>query len=380
MPNSHRIFDLRADWSALLLCAAATAACSPGHKSSADSAAADRAAKDTTHAAAPATSSPRADLTGAGSSFAAPIYGAWAAAYAKLAAVHINYQSVGSGAGIRQLSQQIVDFGGSDGPMTDQQMAQAKGGPILHFPTVLGGVSITYNLPDLKQPLKLTGPVVADIYLGKITKWNAPQLAALNPDVTLPSQDIVVTHRTEGSGTTYIFTDYLTAVSPAWANGPGKAQVINWPVGLGGKGSEGVTGLVKQTPGAIGYVELSYANHNHLPSALIKDARGEWVAPTLESVTAAAAGAVTKLPANTDYRISIVNPPGKGAYPIASFTWMLIYRHMSDSTKAREMRDFLRWAYTEGEKSAASLDYAPMPASMVPRLTARIDSIMGPAR
>ncbi|HVX40372.1 MAG TPA: phosphate ABC transporter substrate-binding protein PstS [Gemmatimonadaceae bacterium] len=315
------------------------------------------------------------DLTGAGSTFAAPIYNKWAEMYKAKTGVEINYQSVGSGAGIKQLSEETVDFGGTDGPMNDQQLAQAKGGSILHFPTVLGGVSITYNLPAIKQPLKFTGPVIADIYLGKITKWNDPAIKALNPGVALPNQDIVVTHRTEGSGTTYIFTDYLSSVSPAWSNGPGKAQIINWPVGLGGKGSEGVAGLVKQTPGAIGYIELSYATHNHLPSALIKNAAGEWVTPTLESVTRAAAGAVAKLPANTDYRISIVNAPGKGVYPISSFTWIILYTRPTNAARGKKLIDFLRWAYEDGENVAGSLDYAPLPKSMADRLVRRLSEV-----
>ena len=323
-------------------------------------------------AAAPASGQ---DLTGAGSTFARPIYQKWADMYAAKTGIKVNYQSVGSGAGIKQLSEETVDFGASDGPMTDEQMAGAKGGPILHFPTVLGGVSITYNLPEVKQQLKLTGPVIADIYLGKITKWNDKGIAALNPGVKLPNVDIAVTHRTEGSGTTYIFTDYLSAVSAEWAKGPGKAQIINWPVGLGGKGSEGVSGLVKQTPGAIGYVELSYAKQNSMPSALIKNAAGEWVAPTLESVTTAAAGAVAKLPANTDYRISIVNPPGKGVYPISSFTWILVYTHPANPAKGKMLVDFLRWAYGNGESVAGSLDYAPLPPSMIKALTARLSQV-----
>ena len=327
-------------------------------------------------AAAPAASSSGgADLTGAGSSFAYPIYSKWAADYAAKTGVKVNYQSIGSSGGIRQLSDEIVDFGASDGPMTDDQMAQAKGGPILHFPTVLGGVSITYNLAEVKQPLRLTGAVLADIYLGTITKWNDPRITALNPGVTLPKEDIVVVHRSDGSGTTYIFTDYLSAVSPAWAKGPGKAQTINWPVGLGGKGSEGVTGQVKQTPGAIGYVELSYASQNHLPSALIKNADGEWVTPTLQSVTDAAAGAVQALPANTDYRISIVNAKGKTSYPISSFTWILVYQHPTDAVKTQKLKDFLTWAYQNGESAAGSLDYAPLPASMSAALVKRLDEI-----
>jgi phosphate transport system substrate-binding protein len=321
-----------------------------------------------------------AELTGAGSSFAYPIYSKWAAMYAQKTGVHINYQSIGSSGGIRQLSEQTVDFGASDGPMTDEQIAKAKGGPILHIPTVLGAVAITYNLPEVTQPLKLTGDVIADIYLGKITKWNDARIAALNSGVHLPAQDIVVVHRSDGSGTTFIFTDYLSAVSPAWASGPGKAQSINWPVGLGGKGSEGVTGQVKQVPGTIGYVELSYAKQNHLPVALIRNAAGAWVAPTIEGVTAAAAGAVAKLPANTDYRISIVNAPGKSAYPISSFTWILVYKNPADATKGKELVDFLRWALHEGEREAASLDYAPLPATMVRMLDKQLAQINVAAR
>ena len=315
------------------------------------------------------------DLTGAGSSFAYPIYSKWAEMYAQRTGIKINYQSIGSSGGIKQLSDEIVDFGASDGPMTDEQIAAAKGGGILHFPTVLGGVSITYNLPELKQPLKFTGPVLADIYLGKITKWNNPQIAALNRGVMLPNRDIAVVHRSDGSGTTYIFTDYLTSVSGAWASGPGKGQAVNWPVGLGAKGSEAVSGQVKQIPGGIGYVELSYAKHNNLPSALIRNAAGEWVAPTLESVTAAAAGAVAKLPATTYYRISIVNPQGRGAYPIASFTWILIYQHQSDSAKGKKLVDFLKWAYSSGEGVAGSLDYAPLPSVMISRLQQRLGEV-----
>jgi phosphate transport system substrate-binding protein len=329
-----------------------------------------------TGAAAAATSGGGSEnLTGAGSSFAKPIYTKWAEMYNAATGVKINYQSIGSSGGIKQLSEETVDFGASDGPMTDQQIAGAKGGPILHFPTVLGGVSITYNLAGLKQPLRFTGAVLADIYLGKIKKWNAPQISNLNPGVALPDQDIVVVHRSDGSGTTYIFTDYLSAVSQDWAKGPGKAQTIAWPVGLGGKGSEGVSGQVKQTPGGIGYVELSYAKQNNLPSALIKNAAGEWVAPTLETVTAAAAAAVAKLPATTDYRISIVNPQGKGAYPISSFTWILVYQHQKDAVKGRELVNFLKWAYTNGESVAASLDYAPLPSSMIASLEQRLGSV-----
>ena len=240
-------------------------------------------------------------------------------------------------------------------------------------------MSITYNLPEIKRPLRLTGPVIASIYMGKIAKWNDSQIASLNPGVKLPDMDIAVTHRTEGSGTTYIFTDYLTAVSPEWAKGPGRAQIVDWPVGLGGKGSDGVAGLVKQTPGAIGYIELNYATHNSLPSALIRNQSGAWVSPTLASVTAAASGAVAKLPANTDYRISIVNPPGKDAYPISSFTWMHVYAHPRDAAKSKHLTDFMRWGYENGESVAGSLDYAPLPPSMIKRLIERLAEIRAAA-
>ena len=328
--------------------------------------------------AASASASTGAGLTGAGSSFAYPIYSKWADMYVQKSGVKVNYQSIGSSGGIKQLQEETVDFGASDAPMTDQQMAQAKGGPILHIPTVLGGVSITYNLPDVKQPLRFTGPVVARIFLGKITKWNDPNIAALNPGVKLPAQDIAVVHRSDGSGTTFIFTDYLSSVSPEWKSGPGKGTAISWPVGVGGKGSEGVSGQVKQTPGAIGYVELSYAKENQLPSALIQNAEGEWITPTLESVTAAAAGAVQSMPANTDFRVSIVNAKGKGAYPISSFTWILIYKNQTDATKGKQLVDFLRWGLHDGEGAAGTLDYAPLPASMVALLDKSLDTVVIP--
>ncbi len=317
------------------------------------------------------------DLTGAGSSFAYPIYSKWAAMYAAKTGVKVNYQSIGSSGGIRQLSDQIVDFGATDGPMTNEQLASAKGGAILHFPTVLGGVAVTYNLPGVTQPLKLTGQAIAEIFLGQITKWNDNRIAALNPGVKLPSSDVIVVHRADGSGTTYIFSDYLATVSGAWSSAVGRGQSLNWPVGLGGKGSEGVTGQIKQLPGAVGYVELSYAKQNRLPVALIKNAAGSWVAPTLESVTAAASGAAAKLAPNTDYRISIVNAPGKDAYPISSFTWILVYQHPKDAAKGKALTEFLQWAYANGESVASSLDYAPLPKSMITRLDARLKSLGG---
>ncbi len=259
--------------------------------------------------------------------------------------------------------------------MTDEEIAKAKFGPVMHFPTVLGAVVLTYNLPGVTQTLKLTPDVIADIYLGRVTKWNDQRIASLNPGVALPNDDIIVVHRSDGSGTTFVFTDYLSAVSPAWASGPGRGKEIQWPVGLGGKGNEGVAGQVKQTPGAMGYVELAYARQNRLPAAAVQNASGNFVEPSIESITAAAEGAAEKLPPNTDYRVSIVNPQGAGAYPISSFTWILVYRNQPDAEKGRKLVDFMHWALTEGQSMAPALDYAPLPSSLVPRLEARLDSV-----
>jgi phosphate transport system substrate-binding protein len=289
--------------------------------------------------------------------------------------VKINYQPIGSGGGIRQLSEQTVDFGGTDAPMTDAELAKAKGGPIMHIPTVLGAVAVTYNLPQVTKPLKLTGDVLASIYQGQITKWNDPRIASLNPGVTLPPTDILVVHRSDGSGTSYVFTDYLSSVSPAWATKPGKGKEVQWPVGLGAKGNEGVAGQVKQTPGAVGYVELAYATQNKLATAELKNAAGEYVAPSIASATAAAAGAAGKLPANTDYRVSIVNANGKGAYPISSFTWIIAYQKQPDPAKGKKLVDFLHWALTEGQALAGPLDYAPLPENMRTALVTRLDTI-----
>ncbi len=314
------------------------------------------------------------DLTGAGATFPYPLYSKWFADYAAQTGVKINYQSIGSGGGIRQLSEGTVDFGASDSPMSDADIAKAKG-PVMHFPTVLGAVAVTYNLPEVTSALRLSGAVLADIFAGRITRWNDAKIASLNPGVKLPASDILVVHRSDGSGTTFVFTDYLSAVSPAWASGPGRGKEVSWPVGLGGKGNEGVSGQVKQTPGSLGYVELAYAKQNNLPSAAIQNASGKFVAPSPAGMTAAAAGVAEQLPGNTDYRLSIVNAAGPDAYPISSFTWILVYAQQSDSVKGRKLRDFLKWALTEGEKQASALDYAPLPASMASRLTARLDSI-----
>jgi phosphate transport system substrate-binding protein len=313
------------------------------------------------------------DLTGAGATFPYPIYSKWFADYAQNTGVKINYQSIGSGGGIRQLSEQTVDFGASDGPMSDQELAAAKGGPVLHFPTVMGAVVITYNVPGVVRPLNLSGDVIADIFAGKITKWNDARIVAQNRGVALPNSDILVVHRSDGSGTTYIFSDYLSAVSPTWSSSLGKGKEIKWPVGLGGKGNEGVAGQVKQTPGSIGYVELAYAKQNALPHANVRNAAGRFVTPSIGSVTAAAAS--MKLPKNTDYRVSIANAPGKDSYPISSMTWLLVYQNQTDKVKGTKLVDFLRWAYKNGEKSAASLDYAPLPSTMVAQLQNRLKTI-----
>jgi phosphate transport system substrate-binding protein len=303
------------------------------------------------------------------------LYSKWFDEYAAKSGVKINYQSIGSGGGIRQISEGTVDFGATDSPMKDDELAKAKGGPILHIPTVLGAVAVIYTLPGITTPLKLSGDVLADIFAGKITKWNDPRIVALNAGVKLPATDILVVHRTEASGTTFVFTDYLTSVSKTWAASPGKGKDVAWPVGLGGKGNEGVAGQVKQTPGAIGYVELAYAKQNNLPFAVIKNSAGNFVAPSPDGATAAAAGVAAKLPPNTDYRLSIVNAPGAQAYPISSFTWLLVYKQQRDPVKGKKLVDFLRWALSDGEKEATTLDYAPLPASMATQLKARIDSI-----
>jgi phosphate transport system substrate-binding protein len=325
--------------------------------------------------AAKTTASGGADLTGAGSTFAQPLYVRWAASYDSASHVKINYQPIGSGGGIKQLSEMTVDFGGTDGPMSDAELAGAKGGTILHIPTALGAVVVSYNLPELKEPLKLTGAVIADIFLGKLGKWNDARIATLNPGVTLPAKDILVVHRTDGSGTTYVFTDYLTAVSPSWKAGPGKGKDVKWPVGLGGKGNDGVSGQIKQTPAAIGYIELAYAKQNSLPFASVQNAAGKFVVPSVETVTAAAAAQTASLPATSDYRVSIVNASGADAYPISSFTWIIAYANQSNPDKAKKLTDFLKWGLTSGQAYEQALYYAPLPEALAKQLVARVDSI-----
>jgi len=312
-------------------------------------------------------------INGAGATFPYPIYSKWFSEYNKLHPdVQINYQSIGSGGGIRQITNQTVFFGATDGPMTPEQLGNAPGA-ILHFPTVLGAVVPVYNIPGTTAALKFTGPLLADIYLGRITKWNDPAIATLNAGVQLPATDITVVHRSDGSGTTYIFVDYLSKVSPAWQKTVGVATSVRWPAGVGGKGNEGVAGLVSQTPGAIGYVELIYALQNTISYGAVQNSAGAFVKASTASVTAAAAAAKDAMP--KDFRVSITNPPGEDAYPIASFTWMLFYENPTDKASARVMVDFMKWALTKGQAFAADLGYAPLPASVVELEMAALDRI-----
>ncbi len=310
-------------------------------------------------------------LTGAGATFPDPVYKKWFNEFNKKTGIQINYQAAGSSAGIKQFTAKTVDFGATDGPMSPEQM-NAVQGQVLHIPTVLGAVVLTWNLPSLGQTqLKLSGPVIADIYLGKIKQWNDPALTALNPGVTLPSSDILVVRRSEGSGTTFIFTDFLSKVSPEWKSRVGAGQSVNWPTGLGGTGNAGVTQQVKQMPGAIGYVEMVYAEQNRLPYAAVRNSTGAFVAPSLESVTAAAASA--KFPANTDFRVSITDAPGATAYPIASFTWLLVHPKNPDPAKGKVIKDFLTWMITpEAQDMAKALTYAPLPKEVVALVTQKI--------
>ena len=316
-------------------------------------------------AALPATTvlAQTVQINGAGATFPYPIYSKWFSDYNKLhPEVAINYQSIGSGGGIRQLTNQTVFFGATDGPMTSEQQFQAPG-PILHLPTVLGAVVPIYNIPGVDTQLKFSGKVLADIILGDVNKWNDPAITALNPGVKLPATDITVAHRSDGSGTTYIFVDYLSKVSPTFKSKVGVATSVNWPVGVGGKGNEGVAGLVKQTPGSIGYVELIYAKQNKIDYGSVQNLDGEFLSATLESVTAAAQAAAKAMP--KDFRVSITNAPGKGVYPISSFTWLLFYESPSDKQRSKIMVDFMKWALTDGQKFAGELGYAPLPPEVI---------------
>jgi phosphate transport system substrate-binding protein len=330
-------------------------------------------------AAAPAAA--QVKLNGAGASFPNIIYQSWMLEYNKTHSdVQLNYQSIGSGGGIRQFSDKTTDFGGSDAPMTDSAIA-AIGGNVLHIPTVLGAVVITYNLPGVTQQLKFTAAVVADIFLGKLTKWSDPRIAALNPGVKLPNDDILVVHRSDGSGTTYIWTDYLSKVSPDWKDKVGKGTSVNWPVGLGGKGNEGVSATVGQTPGAIGYVELAYANANKQAYGLLQNASGKFINPTLAATTAALAGAMKDMGPNTDFRVSITNSPGADAYPIASMTYLLLRKtYEDDPAKIGALLKYVWWAETAGQARATSLGYAPLPTALRPWISARLASITANGR
>jgi phosphate transport system substrate-binding protein len=315
----------------------------------------------------------RTQINGAGATFPYPIYSKWFEEYRKLHPnVEINYQSIGSGGGIRQIIAETVFFGATDGPMTDEQLTSAPR-PILHFPTVLGAVVPVYNIAGLSAELKFSGPVLADIFLGKVARWNDPAIARLNPGVTLPPTDITVVHRSDGSGTTYVWVDYLAKTSPEWKSKVGVNTSVNWPTGVGGKGNEGVAGLVIQSPGSIGYVELIYALQNNISYGAVQNAEGAFVKGSEQAVTAAAAGAATQMP--DDFRVSITNAPGAASYPIASFTWLLLYEDAQDKNQARIMVDFLKWALTDGQPLASALGYAPLPADVVKRELAALERV-----
>jgi phosphate transport system substrate-binding protein len=312
-------------------------------------------------------------LQGAGASFPSPLYQKWLSEYGKLHAnVKIDYQSIGSGGGIKQLKEQTVDFGASDAPMTDADLKSAPG-EILHVPTVLGAVVITYNLEGMKQPLRFSPEALADIFLGKIKKWNDPKIAADNPGVTLPTGDITVIHRSDSSGTSAVFTDYLSKVSPEWKEKVGAGVSPSWPIGIGGKGNEGVTGQVKNTPNTIGYIELVYAVKNNLPVAHIKNASGNFIEPSIDAVTAAAAASAASMP--DDLRVSITNAAGPQAYPISSYTYIIVYKNQKDAAKGKALVDFLWWGIHDGETFGKELQYAPLPADVVKKAEAKINAV-----
>ncbi|MGE5457250.1 MAG: phosphate ABC transporter substrate-binding protein PstS [Methanococcaceae archaeon] len=316
-------------------------------------------------------------LNGAGATFPYVIYSKWFDAYHQKTGIEFNYQSIGSGGGIKQVTEGTVDFGASDAPMTDEQLKAVKdkqGTEILHIPTVMGAVVLTYNLPQVGKGLKLTPDVLADIYLGKIKKWNDSRITSINNGKKMPDKAIFVAHRSDGSGTSNIFTGYLSKVSNDWKSKVGQGTSVNWPAGIGGKGNEGVSGLVKQTEGAIGYVELAYAEKNGLSYALLKNKAGNFVEPTFEAVSQAAAGFIKNMPA--DLRVEITNADGKNSYPISGFTWLLVYKNMKDKSKAKAIADFLKWAVTDGQKYAKDLYYAPLPKEVVKLNEKKISSIV----
>ncbi len=315
-------------------------------------------------------------LTGAGSTFDYPIFSKWFDTYNKMTGVQINYASIGSGGGIQQITAGTVDFGASDAPLTPEQMKtfkEKRGTDIIHLPIIMGGVAITYNLPSVGQGIKLDGETLADIYLGKITKWNDPRLVKLNPDKKLPNKAILVAHRSEGSGTTFIFTSYLTKVSPEWAKKVGNSTSVNWPVGLGAKGTEGVAGIIAQTQGAIGYIELAYAKQNNLPYCVMKNKAGNFIDVNFNTVSEAAAGAAKNMP--KDLRAVITNADGKNSYPISGFSWIVVPKDIKDYSHAEALVKFLRWAVTKGQADATSLYYAPLPKQVQKLDLEKINSI-----
>lgn len=302
------------------------------------------------------------NLIGAGATFPYPVYSAWFDAYSRAKPVRVNYQSIGSGGGIRQLTEGTVDFGASDAPMNQEELGKAPG--TLHIPTVVGAVAVTYNLPSVSQPLNLDGAVLGDIFMGQITRWNDPRIQQLNPGVQLPDRDILVVHRSDGSGTTFVFSEYLSAVSPSWQQRVGTGKQLSWPVGLGAKGNEGVAGQVKQTEGAIGYVEDVYAQQNQLSTAAIRNQAGQFVQPSVEATTAAAEGAAEGLTPQSELTVSLVNAQGAQAYPISTWTYLLLRPQMEDCTKARAVAELVQWMLTEGDAQATQLGYAPLPVNV----------------
>jgi phosphate transport system substrate-binding protein len=305
-------------------------------------------------------------INGAGATFPYPLYSKWFYEYSNAhPGVKFNYQSIGSGGGIKQITAGTVDFGATDAPMTEEEMGKLPGA-ILHIPTAMGAVVVVYNLDKVEAGLKLTPDILAGIFLGKITRWNDPKIAELNKAVTLPNADIVVAHRSDGSGTTDIFTNYLTTVNTEWRAKVGHGKAVNWPVGLGGKGNEGVAGVVKQTPGAMGYVELAYAKQNKMTVASLRNREGHFVLPTLEATSAAAAGVAKSMPA--DFRVSLVDAPGKDSWPISGLTWLLVYKDQKDLAKGKALVQFLKWAVKDGQKMEAALDYAPIPKPVVEKV------------
>jgi phosphate transport system substrate-binding protein len=312
-------------------------------------------------------------INGAGATFPYPLYSKWFYEYSNAhPGVKFNYQSIGSGGGIKQVTAGTVDFGATDAPMTEEEMRKLPGA-ILHIPTAMGAVVVVYNLVKVEAGLKLTPDILADIFLGKIIRWNDPKIAELNKGVTLPNADIVVAHRSDGSGTTDIFTNYLTTVNVEWRAKVGHGKSVNWPVGLGGKGNEGVAGVVKQTPGAVGYVELAYAKQNNMTVASLRNREGHFVLPTLEATSAAAAGVAKSMPA--DFRVSLVDAPGKDSWPISGLTWLLVYKDQKDLAKGKALVQFLKWAVKDGQKMEAALDYAPIPKPVVEKIEKTLQQI-----